>query len=123
METNYFSGPCTYEDIRYNERQYHSYPVDKDGVPLDVTDEAPHIEPDHKPFSCSRHGEDFDVWPQVLAHMERWATKRLEELRLELRAEHMSYAELAELQSLAGYITPGDVELLEAAGVPEFEEE
>ena len=45
---------------------------------------------------------------------------RLEYLRGELKAERMSYGELAELQSLAKYIEPGDVELLEAAGVPEF---
>ena len=48
---------------------------------------------------------------------------RLEELRKELRAERISYGELAELQSLAEYIDKGDVELLEAAGLPEFEEE
>lgn len=48
--------------------------------------------------------------------------KRLEYLRQELRAERISYGELAELQSLAEYITPDDVELLEAAGVPEFSE-
>jgi hypothetical protein len=48
---------------------------------------------------------------------------RLEELRAELRAERISYGELAELQGLAEHIEPGDVELLEAAGVPEFEEE
>lgn len=46
--------------------------------------------------------------------------KRLEELRGELRAERISYGELAELHSLSEYIDPGDVELLEAAGVPEF---
>lgn len=46
--------------------------------------------------------------------------KRLEYLRRELRAECISYGELAELQSLAEYIEPGDLELLEAAGVPEF---
>jgi hypothetical protein len=45
--------------------------------------------------------------------------KRLEYLRQELRAERISYAELAELQSLAEYVQPGDVELLEAAGIPE----
>lgn len=45
---------------------------------------------------------------------------RLEYLRRELRAERISYSELYELQSLAEYIDPGDVELLEAAGVPEF---
>lgn len=45
---------------------------------------------------------------------------RLEYLRGELRAERISYGELAELQSLADHIEPGDVELLEAAGVPEF---
>ena len=52
-----------------------------------------------------------------------YAKKRLEELRKELRAETISYGELAELQSLAKYIDPNDVELLEPAGVPEFEEE
>jgi len=46
---------------------------------------------------------------------------RLEYLRTELRAERISYGELAELQSLAEHIKPDDVELLEAAGVPEFE--
>jgi hypothetical protein len=45
--------------------------------------------------------------------------ERLEHLRGELRAERISYGELAELQSLAYYIEPGDVELLEPAGVPE----
>jgi hypothetical protein len=46
--------------------------------------------------------------------------ERLEELRAELRAERISLDELIELQGLAEYIEPGDVELLEAAGVPEF---
>lgn len=45
---------------------------------------------------------------------------RLEELRQALRAENVSYGELAELADLAEHIDPGDVELLEAAGVPEF---
>ena len=49
--------------------------------------------------------------------------KRLEQLRKELRAERISYGELAELQSLAKYIDKNDVELLEAAGVPEFDED
>ena len=44
---------------------------------------------------------------------------RLKALRLELRAECISYGELAELQALAGYIDPSDVELLEAVGVKE----
>lgn len=48
--------------------------------------------------------------------------ERLEELRVELRAERISYGEIAELQDLAAEIEPGDVELLEAAGVPEFAE-
>lgn len=48
------------------------------------------------------------------------STDRLEYLRGELRGGCMSYGELAELQSLAAEIDPGDVELLEAAGVPEF---
>lgn len=44
---------------------------------------------------------------------------RLEYLRAELRAERISYGELAELQNLVAHIDPSDVELLEAAGVPE----
>jgi hypothetical protein len=43
----------------------------------------------------------------------------LEYLRGELRAGRLSWGELAELQGLAAFIEPGDVELLEAAGVPE----
>lgn len=45
--------------------------------------------------------------------------KRLEYLRGELRAERISYGELSKLQAFAKYIDPGDVELLEAAGVEE----
>jgi len=48
--------------------------------------------------------------------------KRLEYLRAELRNERISYGELAELQSYVEHIEKGDVELLEAAGVPEFPE-
>lgn len=49
---------------------------------------------------------------------------RLEELRQELRAERISYSELAELQYYAerGCIDANDVELLEAAGVPEYQQ-
>ena len=46
-------------------------------------------------------------------------SKRLEELRAELRNEQISYSELAELQTLTPYIDKNDVELLEASGVPE----
>ena len=52
---------------------------------------------------------------------QKQINERLEYLRTELRNERISYGELAELQSLAQYIDRGDVELLEAAGVPEFE--
>ena len=47
-------------------------------------------------------------------------TGRLEYLRGELRGERISYAGIAELQTLAPHISADDVELLEAAGVPEF---
>lgn len=47
--------------------------------------------------------------------------ERLEYLRGELRAERISWGELAELEGLADHIEDGDVELLEAAGVPEEE--
>jgi len=45
--------------------------------------------------------------------------ERLEYLRGEIEAERISYGEIFELQSLAKYIEPGDVLLLEWAGVPE----
>ena len=59
---------------------------------------------------------------KVVAHFRHEAEKakeRLEYLRRELRGERISYGELAELQSLARYIASDDMELLEAAGVPE----
>lgn len=46
-------------------------------------------------------------------------TERLKYLRGEIEAERISYSELAELQDLAEHIEPGDVLLLEGAGVPE----
>lgn len=46
--------------------------------------------------------------------------ERLEYLRGELRAERISYGDLAELYSLAEHIAPDDMELREAAGLPEF---
>ena len=48
--------------------------------------------------------------------------KRLEYLRNELRKGTISYGELAELQGLKEYIDKSDVELLEAIGIPEFEQ-
>lgn len=50
---------------------------------------------------------------------EQETRKKLEEIRASLRAENISYGELIELQSLAACIDPGDIELLEAAGIPE----
>lgn len=52
--------------------------------------------------------------------MSKKIKARLEYLRGELRAERISYGEMHELQSMAEHIEPGDTELLEAAGVPEF---
>lgn len=51
--------------------------------------------------------------------MDAKTEAKLEYLRGELRAERIGYGELAELQALAELIDPSDVELLEAAGVPE----
>lgn len=45
--------------------------------------------------------------------------RQLKYLRGELRAGTMSYEELFELQSLAAHIADGDLELQEAAGIPE----
>lgn len=48
--------------------------------------------------------------------------ERLEEIREELNNESVSYGELAELQELTEFIEEGDVQLLEAAGVEEFDD-
>lgn len=53
----------------------------------------------------------------------RNARERLEYLRGEIEAERISYGEIAELQGLAAFIDPGDVQLLQWAGVPEFDDE
>lgn len=53
------------------------------------------------------------------AKLAQARAKRLEYLRGELRAERISYGEISELQSLAEYIPADDVELREAAGLPE----
>lgn len=60
----------------------------------------------------------------VACHGDKeWQDKQtLKYIREQLRNENMSYEELAELQDLADSIDAGDVELLEAAGVPEFSE-
>jgi hypothetical protein len=50
------------------------------------------------------------------------AKQRLEYLRQQIEQECISYDEIAELQSLADFINPGDVLLLQWAGVPEFPE-
>jgi hypothetical protein len=46
--------------------------------------------------------------------------QRLEEIREEIRSERVSIGELIELRSLIEFIDKDDVELLEWAGVPEF---
>lgn len=53
------------------------------------------------------------------AETEQFYRSHLECLRSQLNAECISYDELHELQSLVEYIDEGDVQLLEAAGVPE----
>jgi hypothetical protein len=45
--------------------------------------------------------------------------QRIEELRVEIQNERISYGEIFELQSLAKHIDKGDVQLLEWAGVKE----
>lgn len=73
---------------------------------------------------CDDLGLDFEVLAErgAMHHREEIA-ERLEYLRGELEAERISTGELIELQSLAPHIEEGDVQLLEAAGVPEFPKE
>jgi hypothetical protein len=71
-------------------------------------------------FGMDITAKDITKEIESLLSKESAAKKRLEELRKELRAERISYEEIAELQSLSKYIDKGDVELLEAAGIDEF---
>ena len=52
---------------------------------------------------------------------KRMIKEKLEYLRGEIEAERISYGEIAELQSLAKYIEPGDTLLQEWAGKPKSE--
>lgn len=76
----------------------------------EVHDENMLAEPSLPALGCPDPGDPEDPV---------WLKARLEHLRGELRAERISWGELAELQSLASHIDPDDVELLEAAGVSE----
>jgi len=78
------------------------------------------------------NAEDPDVvWPEFddlhlcpcVKLPDETVQDRLEYLRREIQNERISLAELAELAGLADHIDPGDVELLEWAGVPEFDDE
>lgn len=68
------------------------------------------------------NGELGTIYGKPIGNAAASPQDRLEYLRRELRAERISEGELMELQGLVEYIEPGDVELLEAAGVPEFPE-
>ena len=54
--------------------------------------------------------------------MKESIKNRLEELRIEIRDERISYEELIELQSLTEHIDKNDVELLQWAGLIEVVE-
>jgi hypothetical protein len=50
---------------------------------------------------------------------EKDAKKKLEQIRKSLRKEDLSYGEIAELEGLAEFIEDDDIELRQAAGLPE----
>ena len=91
------------------------------------------MQPTHFCSYCHFYGtgETLGTLPEVQAHVSSHPVTgealaiadRLEELRTEIDAEHISYGEIIELQNWAPYIQPWDVQLLEWAGVPEHEEE
>lgn len=62
------------------------------------------------------HAQEFQIALQKATYNKK---ARLEYLRGQIEAEEISYGEIAELQSLADYIEPGDNLLLEWAGVLE----
>jgi len=78
-------------------------------------------------FMASEKGIDWHEaaidW-HAIAVLEGWVDidaieERLEDIRVSIRSESISYGEIVELQSLADHIDDGDIELLQWAGVPE----
>ena len=83
-------------------------------------EEAKKFIKDHIEFIVSTNGGEewlYNVEKEALKALK--AIKRLEEIRKAIKNENISYGEIAELQSLVKYIGPGDVQLLEWAGVKE----
>lgn len=79
-----------------------------------------HDDGSHRSTAPTANGSDLDRFERGAAvHVAHCSKDRLEYLRGEIRAERISYGEIAELQSLAEHIGEGDVELLEWAGVSE----
>lgn len=62
---------CSIDDIRINETQYHSYPVDEDGNRIDLFDDNHMDELDSLPYSCAEHGLDFETWDEVKEHLAK----------------------------------------------------
>jgi len=61
--------------------------------------------------------EEQKAWNEM-----EWRNKqRLEQIRKSIEAESISFDEIVELESLVDWIESGDVQLLEWAGVPEFQ--
>lgn len=84
------------------------------------TETTPEIE---KSVESVKEEPKVEASTEVVSEAKKETPKeRLEYLRQQLRNENISTDELVELQSLVTYIDKGDVELLEAAGVPEFPE-
>lgn len=102
------------EDAAYYQGEVDAY--------LDVLDTFGELEPEEVPDwrpandSVLRTVEALDA---SSAPETENVAERLEYLRSQIQAECISYGEIAELQGLADQIEPGDVELLEWAGVPE----
>jgi hypothetical protein len=95
-----------------------------DEVANDNTEQAFEWE---KPEAVDLDAEEDNDWAQLevagiitpcVGHDKE--TERLEEIREEINNESVSYGEIVELQELSEFIEEGDVQLLEAASVPEF---
>ena len=69
--------------------------------------------------TVSRYIPDYLTGHMTMSAMKDRLDDRLEAIRDAIRAETVSYGEIAELQTLAAYIDPSDVELRQWADVPE----
>lgn len=110
---------CPEIELQEDEIIVKNYGENEHWVPQVLENLKQHFEPTGKTVSGGY--VEVPIYKFISEESLAGIKKRLEHIRGEIKAERVSYGELLELQSLAKYIEAGDMELQEAAGIPEEE--